>query len=33
MSKLRKKIAALPATVTINSVRGVGYRLEKLSEH
>lgn len=30
MSKLRKKISALPATATISSVRGVGYRLEKL---
>lgn len=30
MSKLRKKLTALPSTVAINSVRGVGYRLEKL---
>lgn len=31
MSKLRKKISALPATATISSVRGVGYRLEKIA--
>lgn len=31
MSKLRKKISALPATATITSVRGVGYRLEKIA--
>lgn len=30
MSKLRKKISAQPATATISSVRGVGYRLEKI---